>query len=146
MFLDLNLGSGTGFDVLRWMRAERRFVPTAVMTAFRLEFDVDEAIELGALVYVDQPLSLEGLIGLARSLTRPMSPLDDPNHLHARVRAGDPGALECWTPCSSGSCRAGSGERFRAPRRTSWKMPFPPGVWNTQVRRCPDSIPVRAGP
>jgi CheY-like chemotaxis protein len=95
MFLDLNLGDGTGFDVLRWMRAERRFVPTAVMTAFRLEFSLDEAIELGAAAYVDQPLSVDGLIALAGSLTRPMSTLDDPNQLHIRVCAGDPGALEC---------------------------------------------------
>jgi CheY-like chemotaxis protein len=94
MFLDLNLGDGTGFDVLRWMRAERRFVPTVVMTAFRLEFGPDEAIELGAAAYVDQPLSVEGLIALAGSLTRPMSTLDDPNQLHVRVCAGDPGALE----------------------------------------------------
>lgn len=95
MFLDLNLGFRTGFDVLRWMRAESRFVPTAVMTAFRLEFDPDEALELGALAYVDQPLSFESLLRLAGSLTRPMSPRDDPNELHGRVRAGDPGALEC---------------------------------------------------
>lgn len=94
-FLDLNLPDGTGYDVLRWMRAERRFVPTLAMTAFRADFDPDEAIELGALAYVDQPLWLDDIIALARSLTRPPSERDDPNDLHARVVAGDPGALEC---------------------------------------------------
>jgi hypothetical protein len=33
MLLNPNLDAGTGFDVLRWIRAEHRFVPTAVMTA-----------------------------------------------------------------------------------------------------------------
>jgi CheY-like chemotaxis protein len=95
LFLDLNLGDATGLDVLRWMRERYLFVPTAAMTAFRSAFDPDEAIELGALAYVDQPLSVDMLVGLARSLIKPPSPNDDPNHLHTRVLAGDPGAIEC---------------------------------------------------
>lgn len=95
MFLDLDLGDGTGLDVLRWMRERKRFVPTAVMTAFRPEFNPDDAIELGALAYVDQPLPIEVLVTLARGLTRPLSAFDDPNQLHCRFLAGDPGALDC---------------------------------------------------
>jgi CheY-like chemotaxis protein len=95
MVLDLRLPDMTGFDVLRWMRGQHRFVPTAVVTAFRVEFDPDEAIELGALAYADQPLSIDRLITLARALTRPPSTGDQPNELHRRVCAGDPAALEC---------------------------------------------------
>ncbi len=41
LILDLKLGDMTGYDVLRWMRAQAIVVPTAVMTAFRIEFDPD---------------------------------------------------------------------------------------------------------
>ena len=94
-FLDLSLPDGTGYDILRWMHARNRFVPTATMTAFRFDFDPDEAIDLGAQAYVDQPLSVETLIALAHSLTSPPSLRDDPNELHSRVLAGDTVALEC---------------------------------------------------
>ena len=50
-----------------------RFVPTAVVTAFRVEFDPDEAIALGALAYADQPLSSDTLLTTARVLIRPPS-------------------------------------------------------------------------
>lgn len=93
--LDLNLPDGNGYDVLRWMQSERHFVPTAVITKFRLDFDPDEAIELGALAYVDQPLWIDTLVPLARSLSRPITEQDDPDELHRRVVAGDPCALEC---------------------------------------------------
>jgi CheY-like chemotaxis protein len=95
MLLDLNLGDMTGYDVLRWMRTRGIMVPTAAMTAFRSEFDPDEAIALGAMAYADQPLSIGDLLALVESLTTPASPLDSPERLHARVLAGDPGALEC---------------------------------------------------
>jgi hypothetical protein len=41
------------------MRARGVVVPTAVMTAFRVAFDPDEAIALGAMAYADQPLSID---------------------------------------------------------------------------------------
>jgi RNA polymerase sigma-70 factor (ECF subfamily) len=95
VLLDLKLGDMTGCDVLRWMRTQGIFVPTAVMTAFHFEFDPDEAIGLGAMAYADQPLSIDDVMALAESLTTPPSPLDSPQRLHARVLAGDPGAIEC---------------------------------------------------
>ena len=91
MFLDLRLPDKTGIDVLKWMRSVNRFVPTAVVTAFRGEFDPDEAIALGALAYADQPLSLETLLATARALVRPPSASSDPDDLHRRVVAGDQG-------------------------------------------------------
>jgi CheY-like chemotaxis protein len=95
MLLDLKLGDMTGYDVLRWMRTQGIVVPTAVMTAFHFEFDPDEAIALGAIAYADQPLWIDDVLALAESLSTPPSPLDSPERLHARVLAGDPGALEC---------------------------------------------------
>jgi DNA-binding response OmpR family regulator len=95
IFLDLNLPDGTGFELLRGMRERQQFVPTAIVTAFRSEFDPDEAFDLGALAYVDQPLSYDAILALAKSLTRPLSDSDDPTRLHSRVIAGDPGALDC---------------------------------------------------
>ena len=95
LLLDLNLGDMTGYDVLRWMRIQRVNVRTAVMTAFRSEFDPDEAIALGALAYADQPLSIDDVLALAQSITTPPSPMDSPQRLHAQVLAKHPGALEC---------------------------------------------------
>ncbi len=95
LLLDLKLGDMTGYDVLRWMRGQRMIVPTAVMTAFRAEFDPDEAIALGALSYVDRLLSIDDILILAETLTARPSPRDDPLQLHARYLAGQPGALEC---------------------------------------------------
>jgi CheY-like chemotaxis protein len=95
LLLDLNLGDMTGYDVLRWMRTQAIVVPTAVMTAFPGEFDPDEAIELGATAYADQPLSIDDILALAETLTAPPSPCDDPLRLHARFLAGQPGALDC---------------------------------------------------
>ena len=95
VMLDLKLGDMTGYDVLRWMRTRGMFVPTAVMTAFQFEFNPDQAIELGAIAYADQPLSIDDVVALAESLTTPPSPSDRPKRLHARVLAGDPGAVEC---------------------------------------------------
>jgi CheY-like chemotaxis protein len=94
-FLDLRLADRSGLEVLRWMRQHGRFIPTCVMTAFRFDFNPDSALEMGALAFVDQPMWLEKLISLASSLTRPLSKLDNPDELHQRVIAGDPGALEC---------------------------------------------------
>jgi CheY-like chemotaxis protein len=59
MFLDLHLGDMTGLEVLELLRTQGLFVPTVVMTAIRLQFDQDRAIELGAVGYVDQPLTIE---------------------------------------------------------------------------------------
>src|SRR5260221_5387821 len=95
VLLDLKRGDMRGFDVLRWMRIQGFIMPTAVMTGFHFEFDPDEAIRLGAMAYADQPLSIADVLALAESLTTPPSPLDSPRRLHARVLAGDPGALEC---------------------------------------------------
>jgi DNA-binding response OmpR family regulator len=76
LLLDLNLGDLTGYDVLRWMRARGIVVPTAVMTAFRVTFDPDDAIALGAMAYADQPLSIDNILALAASLTTPPSSAD----------------------------------------------------------------------
>lgn len=94
-FLDLNLGDMTGYDVLRWMRAQPVAVPTAAMTAFRAAFEPDEAIALGALCYADQPLSIDDIVALAQNLTAPPSVHDDPLGLHRRYLSGHPGALDC---------------------------------------------------
>jgi RNA polymerase sigma-70 factor (ECF subfamily) len=65
------------------------------MTAFRVAFDPDEAIALGAMAYADQLLSIDDIPALAASLTAPPSPSDDPLRLHMRFLAGQPGALDC---------------------------------------------------
>jgi hypothetical protein len=46
------------------------------------------------MAYADQPLSIDVVLALGEGLTTPPSPLDNPQRLHARVLAGDPGALE----------------------------------------------------
>ena len=94
LLLDLRLGDVTGYDVLRWMRGRPLTVPTAVMTAYRAEFTPDQAIALGALAYADQPLSIDDILALVRTLTEPPASTDDPLRLHARCVAKEPGALD----------------------------------------------------
>lgn len=115
-FLDLNLGDMTGYDVLRWMRAQPVAVPTAVMTAFRASFEPDEAIALGALSYNDQPLSIDDILNLAEALTAPPSVYDDPLRLHMRYLAGHPGALDCLAAVLLKTLPPRLERAFRAPR------------------------------
>ena len=131
LLLDLKLADMTGYDVLRWMRTQVIDVPTAVMTAFRAEFEPDEAIALGALAYADQPLSLDDLLALVENLTSAPSPRDDPLRLHQRFLAGHPGALDAWPACISNRFPRGCSARFRACRGTSLSTPRRTRAWST---------------
>lgn len=109
LLLDLQLGDMTGYDVLRWMRDQSVSVPTAVMTAFRADFDPDVAIALGALAYADQLLSIDDVLGLVATLMAPPSPRDDPLQLHTRFsrRPTRSARLPCRRLPPRASCATG---------------------------------------
>src|SRR5690349_19059568 len=59
--VDLNLGSGSGFDVLRGLR-KRSEIPVIMLTGRHAEDDKVQAFELGADDYVVKPFSHRELI------------------------------------------------------------------------------------
>ena len=68
--LDLNLPLVSGFDVLAWLRNERRLrrLPVVVLTSSNQPNDVKRAYDLGANSYLIKPVELESLITLAKGI------------------------------------------------------------------------------
>lgn len=67
VFLDLKLPGRDGFDVLHWLRHEKRSqVPVAVLTSSPEEVDRRRARELGAEAYLIKPPTKEVLLDCCR--------------------------------------------------------------------------------
>ncbi len=67
VFLDLKLPGRDGFDVLRWLRREKRSdVPVAVLTSSPEEIDRRRARELGAEAYLIKPPTKEVILDCCR--------------------------------------------------------------------------------
>jgi DNA-binding response OmpR family regulator len=77
LILDINLPSGSGFDVCRAIRA-RSAVPVMMLTARGDEEDLVRALELGADDYLTKPFSPRTLLARVKALLR-----------RAGVEAGD---------------------------------------------------------
>ena len=71
--LDLNLGGGSGFDVLRELR-RRSEIPAIMLTGRHAEDDKVQAFELGADDYVVKPFSHRELIARVRAQLRRNAP------------------------------------------------------------------------
>jgi DNA-binding response OmpR family regulator len=69
VLLDINLPSGSGFDVCRNIRA-RSQVPVMMLTARGEEEDLVRALELGADDYLTKPFSPRTLLARVRALLR----------------------------------------------------------------------------
>lgn len=67
--VDLNLGSGSGFDVLKGLR-QRSDIPAIMLTGRHAEEDKVQAFELGADDYVEKPFSHRELIARIRAQMR----------------------------------------------------------------------------
>ena len=67
MIVDLNLPRRNGFDVLRERRGSHTLtrIPAVVLTSSRREVDVDAAYDSGANAFMQKPVTLDGMIGLA---------------------------------------------------------------------------------
>jgi DNA-binding response OmpR family regulator len=67
IFLDLKLPGRDGFDVLRWLRHEKRStVPVAVLTSSPEEVDRRRARELGAEEYLIKPPTKDVILECCR--------------------------------------------------------------------------------
>ena len=86
VFLDLQLPSMSGFEVLTWVRQQPRLVKTqvVVLTGSSKSLDVYNAYELGANSYLVKPVRPEDLANLAQSLKLPWLNLTEqrPEHVN----------------------------------------------------------------
>ena len=73
LVLDVNLGDGSGLDLLREIREKGPDVPVVLLTANDLETDVVTGLELGADDYVTKPFSLMVLRARIRAQLRKRS-------------------------------------------------------------------------
>lgn len=72
VLLDLKLPRMSGFEVLGWIRADRRVrrVPVVVLTSSRLHNDVGRAYDLGANSYLVKPTASEALVAMMADVDR----------------------------------------------------------------------------
>jgi CheY-like chemotaxis protein len=70
MLLDLNMPQTSGFDVLRWVRAQPTLsqMMVVVMTGSKESEDVQRAYELGANSYLIKPTKFSDLVKITQSL------------------------------------------------------------------------------
>jgi DNA-binding response OmpR family regulator len=68
--LDLKLSLVNGFDVLEWMRKERKLrrVPVIVLSSSNRPADVKRAYELGANSFLVKPVAFEALLDLVKGI------------------------------------------------------------------------------
>jgi CheY-like chemotaxis protein len=66
ILLDLKMPWMDGFDVLTWLRAQKRFneLPVVVLTSSKLQADVDRSRQLGVYDYRVKPHGFEDLVKL----------------------------------------------------------------------------------
>ena len=67
---DLKMPRMTGFELLRWLRANPKYsvIPTIIYSNSALESDVREAYRLGANSYIAKPPSLGALVETLRAI------------------------------------------------------------------------------
>ncbi|HZV35839.1 MAG TPA: response regulator [Verrucomicrobiae bacterium] len=70
VLLDLKMPRMTGFDVLRWIRANEQLktLPVVIFTASNQEGDIRRAYELGANSYLVKPVGIHTLIDMLKVL------------------------------------------------------------------------------
>lgn len=70
MLLDLNMPQTSGFEVLRWVRAQPNFsrMMVVVLTGSKQNEDIRRAYELGANSYLSKPTKFSDLVKITQSL------------------------------------------------------------------------------
>jgi DNA-binding response OmpR family regulator len=95
MVLDILLPGLSGYEVVRRLRAAGRWLPVLMLTAKDGEYDIADALDLGADDYLVKPFSLVVLTARLRALLRRGA-----SERPARLRAGeltlDPATRQCW--------------------------------------------------
>ncbi len=70
ILLDLKMPRSTGFEVLRWIRAnpESSHIPVVVLSGSELEDDIKDAYAAGANSYLMKPLGFNELVELVKNI------------------------------------------------------------------------------
>jgi len=78
--LDLMLPQINGYEICRFLRAEKLETPILMLTARGQESDIILGLKLGADDYVTKPFSIKQLLARAEALVRRTRPHDEPLH------------------------------------------------------------------
>jgi DNA-binding response OmpR family regulator len=92
--LDLLLPGLSGYEVLRRLRAAEVWTPVLMLTAKDGEYDIGDALDMGADDYLTKPFSYVVLVARLRALLRRGAP-ERPALLGAGDLMVDPGARRC---------------------------------------------------
>ncbi|RMF64662.1 MAG: response regulator [Calditrichaeota bacterium] len=70
LLLDLKLPRVSGFDVLEWLRKQKKLarIPVVVLTSSNQSQDVNRAYDLGANSYLVKPVEFDDLVKLLKTL------------------------------------------------------------------------------
>ncbi len=91
LVLDIMLPGMSGYDVLRRLRAREVWAPVLMLTAKDGEYDIADALDLGADDYLTKPFAFVVLVARLRALIRRGAP-ERPAHLSAGDLVLDPAA------------------------------------------------------
>jgi two-component system, NtrC family, response regulator PilR len=96
---DMQLGDGTGIDILSAIQSKGLDLPCAVITAFGNADNAVAALKAGAFDYLAKPVSLDQLRTLVKSAIRvPDKPSSKTTNIEASANAADPSPLVGESP------------------------------------------------
>jgi len=93
--LDILLPGLSGYEVLRRLRQAGSWVPVLMLTAKDGEYDIADALDLGADDYLVKPFSFVVLVARLRALLR-RGARERPATLRAGALTVDPATRRCW--------------------------------------------------
>ncbi|MCZ2849300.1 response regulator transcription factor [Modestobacter sp. VKM Ac-2978] len=93
--LDIMLPGRSGYDVLRELRARQVWTPVLMLTAKDGEYDIADALDLGADDYLTKPFPFVVLVARLRALARRGAP-ERPAQLVVADLVLDPAAHKAW--------------------------------------------------
>src|SRR4051812_11909146 len=93
--LDILLPRLSGYEVLRRLRRAGVWVPILMLTAKDGEYDIADALDLGADDYLVKPFSFVVLLARLRALLR-RGTHERPAQLHVGTLLIDPATRRCW--------------------------------------------------
>lgn len=95
ILLDIMLPRMSGYDVVRALRARRVWTPVLMLTAKDGEYDIADALDLGADDYLAKPFSFVVLLARLRALIRRGAP-ERPSRLAVGDLTLDPASRQAW--------------------------------------------------